>query len=123
MNQLKNAGYLRYFSDNKLLEHISEYEFLVQDFKNDETIEFNLHYDKLVQLIKQNANNADMYTFYVTDSLPSGFGITPFKPEILTSIKAYVLEQMWYNKTQMPKQNSRVRNKAIAFINYLDSIH
>jgi hypothetical protein len=123
MNQLKNAGYLRYFSDNKLLEHISEYEFLVQDFKNDENIEFNLHYDKLVQLIKQNANNADMYTFYVTDSLPSGFGITPFKPEILTSIKAYVLEQMWYNKTQMPKQNSRVRNKAIEFINYLDSIH
>lgn len=123
MNQLKNAGYLRYFSDNRLLEYISDYEFLVQDFKNDEGIEFHLHYDKLVQLIKQNADNADMYKFYMTDSLPSGFGITPFRQEILTSIKAYVLEQMWYNKIQMPKQNSRVRSKAIEFINYLDSIH
>jgi|SRR5688572_22852887 len=123
MNQLKNAGYLRYFSDNKLLELISDYEFLLQDFKNDENIEFHLHYDKLVQLIKQNSNDADMYKFYITDSLPSGIGIAPFNPEILSSIKAYTLEQMWYNKTQMVKQNSRVRSKAIEFINHLHSIH
>lgn len=122
MNQLKNAGYLRYFSDNKLLEYISDYEFLIQDFKNDENIEFHLHYDKLIQLIKQNSNNADMYKFYIADSLPSGLGVTPFNPEVFSSIKAYLLEQMWYNKTQMPKQNSRVRGKAIEFINYLNSI-
>ena len=123
MNQLKNAGYLRYFSDNTLLEYISDYEFLIQDFKNDENIEFHLHYDKLVQLIKQHSNDADMYKFYIAGSLPSGIGINSFNPEILSSIKAYTLEQMWYNKTQMTKQNDRVRSKAIEFIDYLDSIH
>jgi len=123
MNQLKNAGYLRYFSDNKLLEYISDYEFLIQDFKNDENIEFHLHYDKLVQLIKQNSNDADMYKFYIADSLPTGIGVTALNRELLRSIKAYTLEQMWYNKTQMTKQNHRVRSKAIEFINYLDSIH
>ena len=123
INQLKNAGYLRYFSDNQLLEFISDYEFLVQDFKNDETMEFHLHYDKLVQLVKQNTDNSDMYTFYINDSLPAGSGIKPFDPQTLNTLKAYTVEQMWYNKTQMIKQNNRVKSKAIDFINYLQSIH
>ncbi len=122
INQLKNAGYLRYFSDDKLLNYISEYEFLVQDFKNDENMEFHLHYDNLVATVKQNADNEDMYKFYISDSLPDSKSIRPFTPEILHSIKAYTIEQMWYNNTQMIKQNERVKNKAIEFLNYLNSI-
>ncbi|MDP9229131.1 MAG: hypothetical protein M3O67_00495 [Bacteroidota bacterium] len=33
INQLKNAGYLRYFNDNRLLNYISEYEFVLQELK------------------------------------------------------------------------------------------
>ena len=123
INQLKNAGYLRYFSDNQLLNHISEYEFFIQDFKNDETLEFHLHYDKLVAEVKQNADNEDMYNFYILDSIAEGKGVKRFTPELLQSIKAYTIEQMWYNNTQMIKQNDRVKNKAIEFLKYLDSIH
>ena len=122
INQLKNAGYLRYFSDDKLLNYISDYEFLIQDFKNDEYMEFHLHYDKLVATVKQNADNEDLYKFYITDSLPDRTGIKPFLPEILHSVKAYTIEQMWYNNTQMIKQNDRIKNKAMEFLNYLRSI-
>ena len=122
MNQLRNAGYLRYFSDNRLLDYISDYEFLVQDFKNDENMEFHLHYDKLVQLVKQNTDNNDMYSFYIKDSITAGKGIIPFDAAILSSLKAYTIEQMWYNKTQMIKQNNQVRIKAIEFISYLQSL-
>ena len=123
LNQLKNAGYLRYFSDNKLLDFISDYEFLVQDFKNDENMEFHLQYDKLVQMVKQNTNNTDMHAFYVADSLPAGAGIKPYDLQTLNTLNAYTIEQIWYNKTQMIKQNNRVKQKAIEFINYLRSIH
>ena len=122
INQLKNAGYLRYFSDNRLLDFISTYEFLNQDFKNDENMEFHLHYDKLVQLIKQNSDNNDMYHYYISDLLPAGTGIMPFDPGTLRSVKAYTIEQMWYNGSGMINQNNRVRQKAIEFINYLQSI-
>ncbi len=123
LNQLKNAGYLRYFSDNRLLDFISDYELLLQDFKNDENLEFHLHYDKLVQIVKQNTDNTDLYAYYVTGSLPAGTGIKPFDLQIVNALKAYTIEQMWYNKTQMIKQNNRVKQKAIEFINYLHSIH
>jgi hypothetical protein len=33
ISQLKNAGYLRYFSDNDLIRLISNYEYYVQDYK------------------------------------------------------------------------------------------
>ncbi len=122
MNQLKNAGYLRYFSDNSLLEYISEYEFLLQDFKNDENMEFHLHYDKLVQLVKQNADNDDMYKFFITDTVPTGNGIIAFDRTLLNSLKAYTIEQMWYNKLQMIKQNNNIRIKAIKFMSHLQSI-
>jgi hypothetical protein len=122
VNQLKNAGYLRYFSDNRLLDYISDYEFLVQDFKNDENTEFHLHYDKLAQLVKQNTDNNDMYTFFIKDSIPAGKGIIPFDAATLNSLKAYTIEQMWINKTIMVGQNERVRIKAIEFISYLQSL-
>jgi len=119
INQLKNAGYLRYFSDEELLKRISEYEFFVQDFKNDETMEFHLHYDRLVELIKGNSDNESMYQFYVKKVVPEGSGIKPFSPEVLQTMKALMIEVMWYNNSQMPMQNERVKNKSIAFMEYL----
>ncbi len=119
INQLKNAGYLRYFSDDELLKQISEYEFLIQDFKNDESMEFHLHYDKMVELIKQNSDNDDMYRFYVQGIVSEGTGIKPFKPDTLQSLKALLIEVTWYNNSQMQMQNERIKNKAIAFLEYL----
>jgi hypothetical protein len=121
INQLKNAGYLRYFADNELLKYISDYEFALQDFKNDETMEFHLQYDKLIQLVKQHTDNEDMYQFYVAGVVPAGKGIRTFDPGIFQSLKAYMIEVMWYNNPQMPKQNERVKSKAVDFMNYLHS--
>jgi hypothetical protein len=39
ISQLKNAGYLRYFSDDKLIRMISNYEYYTQDFKMTEATE------------------------------------------------------------------------------------
>jgi len=121
INQLKNAGYLRYFSDNELLKHISDYEFTLQDFKNDETMEFHLQYDKLIQLIKQHSDNEDMYKFYVAGIPPEGSSIRTFDPVIFQSLKAFMIEVMWYNSPQMQKQNERVKSNAVDFMNYLHS--
>lgn len=119
INQLKNAGYLRYFSDEELLKRISEYEFFVQDFKNDEDKEYHLHYDKLIELIRQNSDNNSMYRFYVENNLPDGTGIEPFSPEVLQSVRSLMIELMWYNNTQMPMQIERIKSKAVSFIEYL----
>ena len=121
INQLKNAGYLRYFSDSKLLNYISEYDFLVQDLKIDETTEFHLHYDKLMQLLKQHSDIGDMHAFYAQGVLPRGIGIIPFKPEILQSIRAHLIELIWYNQPQMIKQNERVKKRAVEIIKYLQT--
>lgn len=121
IDQLKNAGYLRYFSDGELLKHISRYDFFVQDFKGDETTEWHLHYEKLIELIKQNSNDDDMYAFYVKGIIPEGTGIKPFKPEVLQSLKALMIEVMWYNDPQMQMQNERLKTEAVAFMNYLQT--
>ena len=123
INQLKNAGYLRYFSDNDLLNLISDYEYWIHDFKGDETMEFHLHYDKLMETIKQNSNVEDMHTFYILNKLPEGTGIKAFKPEVLQSLKAYLIEVMWYNHPQMQKQNERIKGKAVALLNYLQATY
>jgi len=64
INQLKNAGYLRYFNDTRLLNYISEYDFLVQELQGDENTEFHLHYDQFMQLVKQNADNDGLRKLY-----------------------------------------------------------
>ncbi len=85
-------------------------------------MEFHLHYDKLVQLVKQNADNDDMYKLFITDTVPTGNGIIAFDRTLLNSLKAYTIERMWYNKLQMIKQNNNVRIKAIEFMSHLQSI-
>ena len=119
INQLKNAGYLRYFSDPALLNYLSDYDFLVQDFKGDEKMEFHLHYDKLMALIKQNTDNDEAHKFYIESIIPEGTGIKPFKPDVLNLMKALLIEVMWYNHPQMKKQNERVKKKAVEILNYL----
>ena len=121
IDQLKNAGYLRYFSDTRLLNYISEYEFWVGDLKRDQNLEFNLHYDKLMQLVKQNSDNDDMHKFYVGGEVPGGTAIIPFKPDVLIQIKAHIIELMWYNHPQMIMQNERVKSKAVEIITYLQT--
>ncbi len=103
INQLKNAGYLRYFSDPELLNYIADYDFLVQDFKSDENMEFHLHYDKLMAFIKQNADNDEAHQFYIEGIIAEGTGIKPLKPDVLNLMKALLIEVMWYNHPQMKK--------------------
>jgi len=120
VNQLKNAGYLRYFNDSKFLNYISEYEFLVQELKGDETLEYHLHYDQLMQLIKQNADDEDLRKVYFENSYPEGIGITPIEPKTLKSMKILLTELSWYNYQQMSNTlDKQVKNKAIEIMNYL----
>jgi len=61
-------------------------------------------------------------SFFITDTVPTGNGIIAFDHTLLNSLKAYTIEQMWYNKLQMIKQNNNVRIKAIEFMSHLQSI-
>ncbi len=118
IEQLKNAGYLRYFSDSRLLNYISDYAFVIQDYKGDENIELSRHYE-LMHLLKQNADNNDMYSNYIEMKLPEGTGIKPFAQEVLQSIKAYLIEAIYFNHLIMKLQNNRVKLKAIELMDYL----
>ena len=119
LNQLKNAGYLRYFSDPQLLNHISDYEYIIQDFKADENIEMHIQYDKLMFLLKQNIDNNDAYSTYIEGRVLSGQGIKPFKPEVLENIKSVLIDVMSHNQVVMTIQNESVKAKATEILNYL----
>ena len=121
INQLKNAGYLRYFNDTRLLNYISEYDFLVQELQGDENIEFNLHYDQFMQLVKQNSDNDGLRKVYFEKNPPQGLGIEPIDEKTLKSMKILLTELSWYNDPLMIRLSKNVKDKAVEIINYLNS--
>ena len=119
LNQLKNAGYLRYFNDSKLLNYISEYEYDIQSLKGDETLEYHLHYDQFMQLVKQNSDDEGLRKVYFENSSPKGLGITPIEPKTLKSMNILLTELSWYNYPQMKTLLDEVKSKAVEIMQYL----
>lgn len=119
INQLKNAGYLRYFSDNDLIRYISDYEFWIQDFKNDEAIEFKWINEKLTDFLAFSLDNSITEKIYVENKFPEGTGIYFYKPDGLHNLKAIVNELRTDNHVMMANHNPKLKREAEKLMSYL----
>jgi len=92
ISQLKNAGYLRYFSDNDLIRNISNYEFWIQDYKSDEAIELVWINEKLLEFRAFGLDNSITTGQFIENKLPVGTGVVFYTPDGLRNLKAIVNE-------------------------------
>ena len=119
ISQLKNAGYLRYFSDNELIKNISDYEFWIQDYKSDEAIELEWITDKLKEFTAFNLDNSILSGVVFDKKLPSGTGIVFYKPDGFQNLKAIVNELRLNNHFMLTVQAPRLKTIAEELMEYL----
>ncbi|GAC1703772.1 MAG: hypothetical protein NVS9B7_01530 [Flavisolibacter sp.] len=119
IDQLKNAGYLRYFSDSELLKQLADYEFIIQDYKADEKIG-QVWYDKFIEFTINNLDPDIIDNIMQKNIFPDGYGIKPLISNNLNNLKAIVVIQRGNNKI-MKGHNESLKKKAIEIIRYLSS--
>jgi hypothetical protein len=119
ISQLKNAGYLRYFSDDDLIKNISNYEFWIQDYKSDEAIELIWINEKLQEFKAFNLDNSILTEIFIEKKLPGGTGITFYKEDGLHNLKAIVNELRSNNYFMLEVQAPRVKGIAEQLMSYL----
>jgi len=119
ISQLKNAGYLRYFSDNELIKNISNYEFWIQDYKADETIELVWINEKFQEFKAFNLDNSILSELYMQNKLPGGTGISFHNADGLHNLKAIINELKADNYYMLTVQAPRVKTIAEQLMNYL----
>jgi hypothetical protein len=119
ISQLKNAGYLRYFSDNDLIRYISNYEFWVQDYKSDEAIELKWINEILINFAAFNLDDSIQEKIYVENKFPEGIGVSFYTPDGLHNLKAIVSQLRADNYIMMANQNTRLKSEAEKLMNYL----
>ena len=119
ISQLKNAGYLRYFSDNELIKKISNYEFWIQDYKSDESLELVWINEKLQEFKAFELDNSILTELYIQDKLPGGTGISFHSADGLHNLKAIVNELRSDNHFMLKTQAPRLKSIADQLMNYL----
>ena len=119
ISQLKNAGYLRYFSDNELIKNISNYEFWIQDYKSDEAIEMVWINEKFQEFKAFNLDNSILSAIFIEEKLPDGTGITFHNTDGLHDLKAIVNELRADNYFMLTVQAPRLKTIAVELMNYL----
>ena len=119
ISQLKNAGYLRYFSDNELIENISNYEFWILDYKSDEVIELEWINEKLKEFTAFNLDNSILWEIFFEEKLPGGTGVVFYKPDGFHNMKALANELRANNYFMLSVQAPRLKTIAEELMDYL----
>jgi|ERR1035437_3107463 hypothetical protein len=120
ISQLKNAGYLRYFSDDKLIKMISDYEYQTQDFKLTESTELEWTSHKLIDFWALNLDNS-MITerLYIINKHLEGTGISFYKPDGLRNLKAILNELDFFNHAMEYEVYPIQKKEACKLMDYL----
>jgi hypothetical protein len=119
ISQLKNAGYLRYFSDNDLIRNISNYEFWIQDYKSDEAIELVWINEKFMEFRAFGLDNSITAGQFIENKLPVGTGVVFYTPDGLRNLKAIINELRSDNYFMLTFQAPRLKAIAGQLMNYL----
>jgi hypothetical protein len=119
ISQLKNAGYLRYFSDNELIRMISNYEFSVQDYKGDEALGNEFLNHKFKDFVTFNLDNSILRELLIEHKHPEGVGISFYKPDGMRDLKAIISELEGYNYGMQYHQDPRLKEEAGKLMDYL----
>jgi hypothetical protein len=91
INQLKNAGYLRYFSNDSLPGFLSEYDFLYKDNEGSDGIVTNLIYNKYYDLLIKTSDSRLLHIEMANKELPDSVGIPPIAAEDLKALKGIII--------------------------------
>jgi hypothetical protein len=119
ISQLKNAGYLRYFSDNDLIRMISNYEFSVQDYKEDEGFEIEFLNHNFRDFVTFNLDNSILTQLIVEHNHPEGAGILFYKPDGMRDLKAIINQLKFYNYAMQYGQDPKLKAEAGKLMDYL----
>ena len=118
ISQLKNAGYLRYFSDNDLIRLISNYEYFVLDYKTGEGYQTEF-YSKDVRDFFIHSRLIDILTdMVVSKKAPVGTGIVFYNADGMRNLISIINQLKIYNISQSV-QDARLKSEAIKLIDYL----
>ncbi len=118
ISQLKNAGYLRYFSDDKLIRMISNYEYYTQDFKLSEAVEIEWTH-KLIDFVAFNLDNSILTELFTENKHPEGTGISFYKPDGVRNLKGVINELVFFNHAMQYELYPIQKKEAGKLMDYL----
>lgn len=121
-NELKSAGYLRYFINTKLATMLAENEAITTDCGMDEKIEYNLIYDQYYTALRKALDPASFDSLFNKPAMIHGTGIAPIAPTELDALKKAVSQLKYQNYVFIhPRgQFSKLREKEREMINYMN---
>lgn len=120
-NQLKNAGYLRYFSKDSLSILLSGYEFILKDNEGMDQITLDLIYNKYYDFIIK-VCDPDLLQLQFSDkrSVPDSLGIISISKEDLKQLQN-LLVLMGRSTATYIENYIDLKNKAVEIMNYLEN--
>jgi hypothetical protein len=119
ISQLKNAGYLRYFSDDKLIRMISDYEYQTQDFKLTESTELEWTSHKLIDFWATNLDNSSLTEMFIENKHLEGTGISFYKPDGMRNLNAILNEIRFFNNAMQYDAYPIQKKEAGKLMDYL----
>jgi hypothetical protein len=119
INQLKNAGYLRYFSNDSLPGLLSEYDFFYKDIEGMDQIITDLVYNKYYDLMIRASDSWLLHIEMTNKEVPDSIGILPIEAADLKALKGIVI-MIRRSYTAYDGTYNDIRKKAVQIIEYLN---
>jgi hypothetical protein len=120
INQLKNAGYLRYFSKERLTTILSEYDYLINNNHVEDEIVHDLLYDKYYNIITRVLDPEIVTRQFRTEaSVGEKQGIEPVEAADLKQLKNLLILMRHAREVYLSAYQD-MKRKATELIVYLD---
>ena len=123
INELKNAGYLRYFIHTNLATLLAEYEAICVDCSMDEKIENDHLYQRFYGILLKVADPASLDSLFNRPLEIHGKGITPINKEDLGEMQK-VISMIRYQNTVFIRPNGqfdKLKSKESEIIDHLNN--
>lgn len=118
INELKNAGYLRYFPNDSLPGLLSEYDFLYKDNEGMDQIITDLVYNKYYDLFIKTSDGRLFHIEMANKEIPDSTRILPIAANDLKALKG-IVTAIRRSYQAYDGDYSDLRKKAIQIIDYL----
>ena len=120
-NELKSAGYLRYFINTRLPSLLSEYETIYLDCAEDEKIEFNHLYERFYGSILKSIDAKSLDSLFNNFQTIKGNGVFPLSPAELSELQKVITMIKFQNSVFIRPngQFDKLKTKEIEIMHYL----
>ena len=120
-NELKSAGYLRYFINTRLPSLLSEYETIYIDCAEDEKIEYDHLYERFYNVMLRAIDPKSLDSLFNNFQNIRGNGISAIRPEELSEMQK-VITMVKYQNSVFIRPNGqfdKLKTKEIEIMRYL----